>query len=95
MIIVTEWAFNMAWHLQEAKHADGCTIAMVGQAAQHPDKPRVMLRLRLFKPTSPRERTASMAAAMSREAKMLPGVLPIQDTPTGMYMTEKLCMLAT
>ena len=62
---------------------------MVGQAAQHPDKPRVMIRLRLFKPTSPRERTASMAAAMSREAKLLPGVLPIQDTPTG--MPSQLC----
>ena len=24
-----------------------------------------------------------MAAAMSREAKLLPGVLPIQDTPIG------------
>ena len=71
--------------VQEAKHADGSTIAMIGQAAKHPEKPRVMLRLRLFKPTSPRERTASMAASMSREAKLLPTVLPIADTPTGKH----------
>lgn len=58
-------------------------MAMVGQAAKHPEKPRVMLRLRLFKPTSPNERTSAMAASMSREAKQLPTVLPIQQTPTG------------
>ncbi len=69
--------------VQEAKHADGSKLAMIGQAAKHPEKSRVMLRLRLFKPVSPRERTASMAASMSREAKLLPTVLPIEQTPTG------------
>lgn len=58
-------------------------MAMVGQAAKHPEKQRVMLRLRLFKPTSPNERTAAMAASMSREAKQIPSVLPIEQTPTG------------
>lgn len=39
-----------------------------------------------------------MAAAMSREAKLLPGVLPIQDTPTGVspqthaHRQSVLCM---
>ena len=56
---------------------------MIGQAAKHPEKPRVLLRLRLFKPTSPTERSSSMAASMSREAKQLPTVLPIEQTPTG------------
>ena len=42
--------------------------------------------MRLFKPVSPKERTASMAASMSREAKLLPTVLPIEATPTGAYM---------
>lgn len=72
-----------AWHLQEAKHADGSMIAVIGQAAKHPEKPRVMLRLRLFKPTSPYERTAAMAATMSKEAKQLPNVLPIEQTQPG------------
>ena len=74
--------------MQEAKHADGSTITMVGQAAKHPEKPRVMLRLRLFKPTSPNERTAAMAASMSREAKQLPTVLPIEQTPTGNMISK-------
>ena len=60
---------------------------MIGQAAKHPDKPRVLLRLRLFRPTSPTERTSSMAASMSREAKLLQNVLPIEQTPTGMSTT--------
>lgn len=74
--------------MQEAKHADGGMLAMIGQAAKHPERPRVMLRLRLFKPTSPRERTAAMAASMSREAKQLPTVLPIELTPTGTDATK-------
>ena len=56
---------------------------MIGQAAKHPEKPRVMLRLRLFKPTSPFERTAAMAATMSKEAKQHPNVLPIEQTQPG------------
>lgn len=72
--------------MQEAKHADGSMVAMIGQAAKHPEKPRVMLRLRLFKPISPNERTAGMAATMSREAKQLPNVLPIGETQTGDIM---------
>ncbi|DBB01294.1 TPA: hypothetical protein ACH3X3_011692 [Trebouxia sp. C0006] len=71
----------------EAKHADGSTLAMIGQAAKHPEKARVLVRLRLFKPVSPKERTASMAASMSREAKLLPTVLPIEATPTGVPST--------
>ncbi|KAL3155070.1 hypothetical protein ABBQ38_011135 [Trebouxia sp. C0009 RCD-2024] len=67
----------------EAKHADGSMIAVIGQAAKHPEKPRVMLRLRLFKPTSPFERTAAMAATMSKEAKQHPNVLPIEQTQPG------------
>ena len=59
---------------------------MIGQAAKHPERARVLVRLRLFKPVSPKERTASMAASMSREAKLLPNVLPIEATPTGAYM---------
>jgi len=59
---------------------------MIGQAAKHPEKARVLVRLRLFKPVSPKERTASMAASMSREAKLLPTVLPIEATPTGADM---------
>ncbi len=58
---------------------------MIGQAAKHPEKARVLVRLRLFKPVSPKERTASMAASMSREAKLLPTVLPIEASPTGAY----------
>ena len=58
---------------------------MIGQAAKHPEKAQVLVRLRLFKPVSPKERTASMAASMSREAKLLPNVLPIEATPTGAY----------
>ncbi|DBA80194.1 TPA: hypothetical protein ACH3X2_007658 [Trebouxia sp. C0005] len=71
----------------EAKHADGSTLAMIGQAAKHPEKARVLVRLRLFKPVSPKERTAAMAASMSREAKLLPTVLPIEATPTGVPST--------
>ena len=78
--------------LQEAKHADGCTLAMIGQAAKHPEKARVMLRLRLFKPVSPKERSASTAASMSREAKLLPTVLPIEATPTGQHATCTLLL---
>ena len=78
--------------LQEAKHADGCTLAMIGQAAKHPEKARGMLRLRLFKPVSPTERSASMAANMSREAKLLPTVLPIEATPTGQHPTCNLLL---
>lgn len=59
---------------------------MIGQAAKHPEKPRVLVRLRLFKPSSPTERTSFLAATMSREAKQLPTVLPIEQTPTGNTM---------
>ena len=69
--------------VQDAKHADGSTIAMIGQAAKHPEKPRVLLRLRLFRPSSPAERSSFLAASMSREAKQIPTVLPIEQTPTG------------
>ena len=62
---------------------------MIGQAAKHPEKPRVLLRLRLFKPSSPTERTSFLAACMSREAKQLPTVLPIEQTPTGITMHEQ------
>ena len=61
---------------------------MIGQAAKHPEKARVLVRLRLFKPVSPKERSAAMAASMSREAKLLPTVLPIEATPTGAYMVN-------
>ncbi len=64
---------------------------MIGQAAKHPEKARVLVRLRMFKPVSPKERTASMAASMSREAKLLPTVLPIEATPTGAYRIMTPC----
>ena len=67
---------------------------MIGQAAKHPEKPRVLLRLRLFKPSSPTERTSFLAASMSREAKQLPNVLHIEQTPTGTTMHEQHLLCA-